>query len=162
MNAINITSIAILSVLLGLAGPAYGQSEQGEKQDHPGQQQNKPDQQHAQQQRQANPKQHQPQHPEQRQNQDKHPQQAQQQQRQRQKRAAATRSAAEQSTCLSALSNSNVSSRPHGNSTVRKAGSLTIAPGSNAAATTDTEFPTTATSDTLGQTMDFAFMDALF
>jgi len=80
MNAINITSIAILGVLLGIAGPAYGQSEQGEKQDHPGQQQNKPDQHHAQQQRQANPQQHQPQHPEQRQNQDKHPQQAQQQQ----------------------------------------------------------------------------------
>ena len=82
MNAINITCIAILSVLLGLAGPAYGQSEQGEKQNHPGQQQNKPDQQHAQQQRQANQKQHQPQHPEQRQDQDQHPQQAQQQQRQ--------------------------------------------------------------------------------
>ena len=161
MNAINITCIAILSVLLGLAGPAYGQSEQGEKQNHPGQQQNKPDQQHAQQQRQANQKQHQPQHPEQRQDQDQHPQQAQQQQRQDRTTTSSTLSS-RTIDLLSALSNSNAPSRPRGNSTVRKAGSLTIAPGSNAAATTDTEFPTTATSDTLGQTMDFAFMDALF
>src|SRR5712692_3271487 len=56
MKVIGITSTAILSLLLGIAAPAYAQQEQhGEKQDHPEQQQSKheqakPKQQHAQQQ----------------------------------------------------------------------------------------------------------------
>src|SRR5713226_7651691 len=57
MKVIGITSTAILSLLLGIAAPAYAQQEQhGEKQDHPEQQQSKhqeqnKQQQHAQQQR---------------------------------------------------------------------------------------------------------------
>jgi hypothetical protein len=52
MNAIKITSTAILSLLLGICAPAYAQHEQqGEKQDHPQQQESKheqakPEQQH--------------------------------------------------------------------------------------------------------------------
>ena len=73
MNAIRITSTAILSLLLGIAAPVYAQHEQqGEKQDHPQQQpskheQAKPEQRHAQQQRQS--EQRQPQHAQQQQRQ---------------------------------------------------------------------------------------------
>jgi hypothetical protein len=78
MKAIGITSTAILSLVLGIAAPAYAQQgQQGEKQDHPEQQQSKheqpkPEQQHAQQ----------PQHAQQqeRQDQNRQPQHAQQQQ----------------------------------------------------------------------------------
>jgi hypothetical protein len=78
MNAVSLTSKAILSLLLGIAAPAYAQHEQqGEKQDHPQQQQSKheqakPAQQHAQQ-----PQQHAQQ--QQRQDQNNRPQHAQQQ-----------------------------------------------------------------------------------
>jgi len=91
MKVIGITSTAILSLLLGVAGPAYAQHEQqGEKQDHPQQQQSqheqaKPEQQHAQQQRQPAQKQQQTQHVQQQQRQDQNKQtqqRAQQQQRQ--------------------------------------------------------------------------------
>lgn len=74
MKALRITSTAILSLLLGIAAPAYPQHEQqDQKQDHPQQQESKreqakPEQQHAQQQ--------------QRQDQNKQQQHAQQQQRQ--------------------------------------------------------------------------------
>ena len=99
MNAIRIAGIGILSLLLGIAAPAYAQHEQqDQKQDHPGQQQSKheqakPEQQHAQQQQrqdQNKPQQHaqqqqrqdhngQQQHAQQRGNQ--HPQRSQEQQR---------------------------------------------------------------------------------
>lgn len=61
MNPIRITGTAILSLLLGIAAPAYAQQEQRDKQDHPQQQESKHEQakpehaqqqQHAQQQRQ--------------------------------------------------------------------------------------------------------------
>jgi hypothetical protein len=81
MNGVSITSTAILSLLLGIAAPACAQHEQqGEKQDHPQQQQSKheqakPAQQHAQQ----------PQpHAQQQQRQDKYKQQQHAQQQQRQ------------------------------------------------------------------------------
>jgi hypothetical protein len=84
MNAIKITSTAILSLLLGIAAPAYAQHE-GEKQDRPHQQESKheqakPQQQHAQQQQQDQKQQHAQQ--QQRQDQNKQQQHAQQQQRQ--------------------------------------------------------------------------------
>src|SRR3984893_10112724 len=84
MRTIRITSTAILSLLLGIAAPAYAQEEQhGEKQDHPQQQQGKheqakPEQQHGQQQRESDQKQQQTQ----RQDQNNQQQRAQQQQRQ--------------------------------------------------------------------------------
>ncbi len=88
MRVIEITSTAILSLLLGIAAPAYAQQgQQGEKQDHPKQQtskhvQAKPEQQHARQQRQSDQKQRQPQRAQQpqRQDQNKQPQRAQQRQ----------------------------------------------------------------------------------
>ena len=71
MKIIGITSTAILSLLLGIAGSAYAQHEQpGEKQDHPKQQETKPAQ--------AKPAQ---QHAQQRPEQNKQQQHAQQQQR---------------------------------------------------------------------------------
>jgi len=79
MNAIKITSTAILSLLLGIAVTAYAQHEQqDQKQDHPEQQQSKheqakPQQQHGQQQ----------QHAQQQQQQDQHKQQQHAQQQQR-------------------------------------------------------------------------------
>ena len=86
MKVIGITSTAILSLLLGIAAPAYAQQEQhGEKQDHPEQQQSKheqakPKQQHArQQQRQEQNKQQQHAQQQQRQEQNKQQQHAQQQ-----------------------------------------------------------------------------------
>ncbi len=86
MKVIGITSTAILSLLLGIAAPAYAQQEQhGEKQDHPEQQQSKheqakPKQQHAQQQlRQGQNKQQQHAQQQQRQEQNKQQQHAQQQ-----------------------------------------------------------------------------------
>lgn len=87
MNAINITSTAILSLLLGIAAPAYAQHED-EKQDHPQQQESqheqaRPQQQHAQQQQrqdQSNRQQHAQQ--QERQNQSNRQQHAQQQPRQ--------------------------------------------------------------------------------
>jgi len=91
MKVIGITSTAILSLLLGIAAPAYAQQEQhGEKQDHPEQQQSKheqakPKQQHArQQQRQEQNKQQQHAQQQQRQEQNKQQQHAQRQQRQEQ------------------------------------------------------------------------------
>lgn len=85
MKTIRITSTAILSLLLGVAGPVYAQHEQqGEKQDHPQQQQSqheqaKPEQQHAQRQRQSGEKQQRAQ--QQRQDQNRQSQQHAQQQR---------------------------------------------------------------------------------
>src|SRR5712692_2354853 len=86
MKVIGITSTAILSLLLGIAAPAYAQQEQhGEKQDHPEQQQSKheqakPKQQHAQQKlRQGQNKQQQHDQQQQRQEQNKQQQHAQQQ-----------------------------------------------------------------------------------
>ena len=90
MNINGITSTAVMSLLLGIAIPAYSwQEQQNEKQDHPGQQQSKPEQkikpepQHAQEQQQRNQDQ---QHAEQQQqqNQNKQQQQAEQQQQQNQ------------------------------------------------------------------------------
>jgi hypothetical protein len=81
MKAIRITSAAVLSLLLGIAAPAYAQQEQhGEKQDHPEQQQGRheqgrPEQQRAQQQRQSGQRQQQPQRAQQPQRQDQHNQQ---------------------------------------------------------------------------------------
>lgn len=86
MKASRITSIAILSVLLGIAAPGFAQQEQhSEKQDHPDQQQSKhqqakPTAGHAQQPRQSNQKQQQAQQKQQ-QDQNKQQQQAQQKQR---------------------------------------------------------------------------------
>jgi hypothetical protein len=91
MERIRATSTALLSLLLVIAAPAYAQREQqGEKQDHPQEQQTKheqakPEQQHAQPQRQPEQKQQQPQHAQQQQRQDQNKQtqqHAQQQQRQ--------------------------------------------------------------------------------
>jgi hypothetical protein len=95
MNAVSITSTAILSLLLGIAAPAYAQREQqGEKQDHPQQEQSKheqakPAQQHAQQQHAQQQRQdpnNRPQHAQQQQREDQNKQQqhAQRQQRQEQ------------------------------------------------------------------------------
>src|SRR6266849_4070181 len=86
MKVIGITSTAVLSLLLGIAAPAYAQQDQqGAKQDHPQQQQSKheqakPEQQHAQPQRHA--KQQQQAQQEQRQSKNNQQQHAQQQQRQ--------------------------------------------------------------------------------
>jgi hypothetical protein len=91
MKALRITGTAILSLLLGIAAPAYAQHEQqDQKQDHPQQQESKreqakPEQQHAQQQqRQDQNKQQQHGQQQQRQDQNKQQQHAQQQQRQNQ------------------------------------------------------------------------------
>jgi len=89
MNAIKITSTAILSLLLGIAVTAYAQHEQqDQKQDHPEQQQSKheqakPQQQHGQQQQQAQQQdQHkQQQHAQQQQRDNEHSQRTQEQQR---------------------------------------------------------------------------------
>jgi len=88
MKIIGITSTALLALLLGLPAPAYAQHEQqGEKQDHPAQQQGKPEQarpaqQHAQQQQQNQNKQTQQHAQQQQRDQNKQAQQhAQQQQR---------------------------------------------------------------------------------
>jgi hypothetical protein len=100
MNAIKITSTAILSLLLGIAAPAYAQHEQqDQKQDHPEQKQGeheqaKPQQehgqkqQHAQQQQQHDQKQQHAQQQQQQQDQkQQHAQQQQQQDRNRQQHA---------------------------------------------------------------------------
>jgi hypothetical protein len=87
MNAIKITSTAILSLLLGIAAPAYAQHEQqDQKQDHPEQKQSeheqaKPQQEHGQQQQHAQQQQQQQDQKQQ------HPQQQQQQDRNRQRHA---------------------------------------------------------------------------
>jgi len=95
MNALQVISTAILSLLLGIAAPAYAQHEQqGEKQDHPQQQQSKhaqakPEPQHAQQQRQPEQKQqHAQQPPRQEQNRQQHAQQQQRQSQNRQQQRA--------------------------------------------------------------------------
>jgi hypothetical protein len=95
MKVIRITSTAFLSLLLGIAAPTYAQHEQqGEKQDHPQQQQSKqakPEQQHAQQpqKQQQTQRAQQPQHAQQQQTQRaQQPQHAQQQQRQQQTQRA--------------------------------------------------------------------------
>ena len=95
MNALQVISTAILSLLLGIAAPAYAQHEQqGEKQDHPQQQQSKhaqakPEPQHAQQQRQPEQKQqHTQQPPRQEQNRQQHAQQQQRQSQNRQQQRA--------------------------------------------------------------------------
>ena len=89
MKINGITSTAIVSLLLGIAIPAYSwQEQQNEKQDHPGQQQSKPEQktkpepQHAQEQQQRNQNQQHAQ--QQQQNQNKQQQQAQERQQQNQ------------------------------------------------------------------------------
>ena len=93
MKALRITSTVLLSLLFGIAVPAYAQHEQqGEKQDRSAQKQSKheqarPEQQHAQQQRQSDQRQQQPQHAQQqRQDQNNRQEHAQQQQRQDQNR----------------------------------------------------------------------------
>jgi hypothetical protein len=92
MKLVGAISTAVLSLLLGLAAPAYAQQEQrGEKQNHPDQQQSKqeqakPEQQHAQQQRQPAQKQEPQQHAQQQQRQDRNNQQQHAQQQQRQDR----------------------------------------------------------------------------
>ena len=85
MRIIGITSTAILSLLFGIAGPAYAQQEQqGEKQDHAQQQQGKHDQAKPEQQQQ-----HAQQSPRQEQNnQQQHAQQPQQQDRNNQQQHA--------------------------------------------------------------------------
>jgi len=87
MNAIKITSTAIVSLLLGIAAPAYAEHE-GEKQDHPQEQekheQAKPQQEHAQQQQQQDQNKQQQQHAQQQQRQDQNKQQEHAQQQQRQ------------------------------------------------------------------------------
>ena len=96
MKAVGITSTAILSLLLGIAAPAYAQHEQeGEKQDHPEQQQrgheqSRPEQQHAQPQQQRQAQKAEQQHAQQQQH-DQHNQQqhAQQQQQQAQRQQSA-------------------------------------------------------------------------
>jgi hypothetical protein len=86
MNAIKITSTAILSLLFGIAAPAYGQHEQqDQKQDHSEQQQSrreqaKPEQQHGQQQQQQKDQHKQQQHAQQQQQQQNHNKQHAQQQ----------------------------------------------------------------------------------
>jgi hypothetical protein len=90
MKVIGITSTAILSLLLGIAAPAYAQhEEQGEKQDHAkqegGHEQAKPEQQHAQQQQQHGQPQQQ-QHAEQQQDQHNQQQQVQHNQQQAQQK----------------------------------------------------------------------------
>jgi len=88
MNAIKITSTAILSLLLGIAAPAYAQHEQqDQKQDHPEPQQSKqeqakPQQEHGQQQQQQQDQKQQ--HAQQQQQQDRNEQQHAQQQQQQQ------------------------------------------------------------------------------
>jgi hypothetical protein len=90
MKLVGAISTAVLSLLLGLAAPAYTQQEQrGEKQNHPDQQQSKqeqakPEQQHVQQQRQPAQKQEPQQHAQQQQAQDRNSQQQHAQQQQRQ------------------------------------------------------------------------------
>src|SRR5580704_16630849 len=90
MKLVGAISTAVLSLLLGLAAPAYTQQEQrGEKQNHPDQQQSKqeqakPEQQHVQQQRQPAQKQESQQHAQQQQPQDRNNQQQHAQQQQRQ------------------------------------------------------------------------------
>jgi hypothetical protein len=90
MKLVGAISTAVLSLLLGLAAPAYTQQEQrGEKQNHPDQQQSKqeqakPEQQHVQQQRQPAQKQEPQQHAQQQQPQDRNSQQQHAQQQQRQ------------------------------------------------------------------------------
>ena len=105
MKIVRITSAAFLALLLGIAAPVYAQREQqGEKQDHPQQQQSKheqakPEQQHAQQQRQPEQKQQQPQHAQQQKasDQNKQTQQhAQQQQRQDQNKQTQQRAQQQQ------------------------------------------------------------------
>src|ERR1017187_3061161 len=98
MKATGIISLAALSLLLGIAAPAYAQHEQqGEKQDHPQQQQSKPEQakpeqQHAQQQQQPQRAQQQ-----QKQDQNKQTQQrAQQQQKQDQNKQTQQRAQQQQ------------------------------------------------------------------
>jgi hypothetical protein len=95
MNAIKITSTAILSLLLGIAAPAYAQHEQqDQKQDRPEQQQSKqeqakPQQEHGQQQQQQQDQkqQHAQQQQQQDRNEQQHAQQQQQQQDQKQQHA---------------------------------------------------------------------------
>jgi hypothetical protein len=85
MNAIKITSTAILSLLLGIAAPAYAQHEQqDQKQDRPEQQQSKheqakPQQEHGQQQQQQQDQKQQ--HAQQQQRGNEHPQRTQEEQR---------------------------------------------------------------------------------
>jgi hypothetical protein len=91
MKAIGITSTAIVFLLLGIAACAYAQQDQqGDKQDHPQQQQGRheqarPEPQRAQQQRQSDQARQQPQRAQQQQRQDQNnqPQHAQQQQQDR-------------------------------------------------------------------------------
>jgi hypothetical protein len=91
MKAIGVISTAILSLTLGVAAPVYAQHEQqGEKQDHPAQQQSKheqakPEQKHTQQQRQSDQKQQQHAQQQQRSDQKQQEQHAQQQRQSDQK-----------------------------------------------------------------------------
>jgi len=92
MNAIKVISTAILSLLLGIAIPAFSQHAQDEKQDHPAQHESKhdeakPQQQHAQQQQKQEQNKQTRQHAQQQQRQEQNKQtrqHAQQQQRQEQ------------------------------------------------------------------------------
>ena len=90
MKSVGIISAAALSLLLGIAAPAYAQhDQQGEKQDHPKQQQSKPEQakheqQHAQQQQGQDQNKQTQQHAQQQKQQDQNKQQQHAQQQQKQ------------------------------------------------------------------------------
>ena len=162
MKVMNITSTAVLCLLLGIAAPVHAQNEhQGEKQNHPGQQQSKPEQaspqQHAQKQKQQADQNNQQQHA--------------QQQQHRAEQAAACSAAAARAAATSSnstlgsnsaqqqrkqqqharqqqpqpLSKSGTSNRRPGISIAPVTGSPSTAIGSNAAVTTATVFLTTTT-----------------
>ena len=93
MKINGVTSTAIVSLLLGIAVPAYSwQEQQNEKQDHPGQQQTKPEQktkpepQHAQEQQQRNQNQQHAEQQQQQEQQNQNKQHTQQQEQQNQNR----------------------------------------------------------------------------
>ena len=181
MNAIRIIGTAILSLLLGIAAPAYAQhAQQDEKQDHPAQQQSKheqakPEQQHAQQQQKQEQNKQTQQHAQQQQKQEQskqtqqHAQQqqkqeqnkqtqqhAQQQQKQEQNKQRSSMLSNAATAIRSVLRNSSASSGVHGKSIAHNDGTLTTATGSNVAAITATGSLTTVTADTLAGTMGFA------
>ena len=128
MQAIRITSTAVLSLLLGIVAPAYAQREQqGEKQDHPEQQssrheQAKPEQKHAQP-RQPAQKQEQAQHVQQQRRPDQNKQteqRAQQQQRQDQNRQTQQRAQQEKRQDQNRQTQQRVAQQQRGNQRVER------------------------------------------
>jgi hypothetical protein len=171
----NITSIAVVSLLLGTAAPVYAQHEQqDEKQDHPEQQQSKPEQarpqQHAQEQKHSDQNKQQ-QHAQQQSQQNKQQQQHAQQQSDRTSSSnsmpssssgrgrTSKRSNGEAMSSPGAPSNSSMSSRRPGKSIAHEAGSQITATGSSEAGTTAIAFRTTAIEDILARTTGSAFTD---